>query len=268
MMHAPVRWPRPSRLQAPLKLASPKATEGLHTLGLHTVGDLLEHLPRASREARTVAALRAGEQATVTVQVRTISTRRCATAGNARARRGNACATPPAACAQRSSTSPGCSSATRPAHSCCCTERPTAGEAFVSPTTRSPRSDAGSAALSAEEAAGGGSWRSARECCRRPLPGNRGPLLHADPDARQGREGCAGGCDGGAAGGDTGAPRGCPTGRARSRRCTSRSRGGHRGRARAAGLRGAAADTARLPASPRAAKSRMPAPMRWPMSRR
>jgi len=75
MMHAPVRWPRPSRLRAPLKLASPKATDGLRTLGLHTVGDLLEHLPRASREARTVAALRAGEQATVTVQVRTISTR-------------------------------------------------------------------------------------------------------------------------------------------------------------------------------------------------
>lgn len=70
-----MRWPRPSRLEAPLKAASPKATEGLHTLGLHTVGDLLEHLPRASREARTVAALRAGEQATVAVQVRTISTR-------------------------------------------------------------------------------------------------------------------------------------------------------------------------------------------------
>jgi ATP-dependent DNA helicase RecG len=75
MIEAPVRWPRPSRLLLPLKAPSPKATEGLHTLGLHTVGDLLEHLPRASREARTVAALRAGEQATVAVQVRTISTR-------------------------------------------------------------------------------------------------------------------------------------------------------------------------------------------------
>ena len=75
LIQAPVGWPRPSRLEVPLKAASPKATEGLHTLGLHTVGDLLEHLPRASREARTVAALRAGEQATVAVQVRTISTR-------------------------------------------------------------------------------------------------------------------------------------------------------------------------------------------------
>ena len=75
MIQAPVRWPRPSRLLLPLEAASPKVTDGLRTLGLHTVGDLLEHLPRASREARTVAALRAGEQATVAVQVRTITTR-------------------------------------------------------------------------------------------------------------------------------------------------------------------------------------------------
>ena len=44
-------------------------------LGLHTVGDLLEHLPSDSREARTVAALRAGEQATVRGEVRSISAR-------------------------------------------------------------------------------------------------------------------------------------------------------------------------------------------------
>jgi ATP-dependent DNA helicase RecG len=75
MIKAPVRWPRPSRLELPLQAPSRKAGEGLDTLGLHTVGDLLEHLPRASREARTVAALRAGEQATVAVQVRTINTR-------------------------------------------------------------------------------------------------------------------------------------------------------------------------------------------------
>ena len=40
-----------------------------------TVGELLEHLPSASRETRTVAALRAGEQATVAVQVRAIAMR-------------------------------------------------------------------------------------------------------------------------------------------------------------------------------------------------
>jgi ATP-dependent DNA helicase RecG len=47
----------------------------MSALGLFTVGDLLEHLPSDSREARTVAALKAGEQATVAVQVRTISAR-------------------------------------------------------------------------------------------------------------------------------------------------------------------------------------------------
>ncbi len=44
-------------------------------LGLHTVGDLLEHLPRDRREARAVARLRVGEQATVAVQVRSIAGR-------------------------------------------------------------------------------------------------------------------------------------------------------------------------------------------------
>ncbi len=48
---------------------------GMRALGLCTVGDLLEHLPSDSREARTVAALRAGEQATVAVQVRAITAR-------------------------------------------------------------------------------------------------------------------------------------------------------------------------------------------------
>ncbi len=75
MIGAPVRWPRPSRLDAPLRLASAKTADALHALGLHTVGELLEHLPRASRETRTVAALQAGEQATVAVQVRTIGMR-------------------------------------------------------------------------------------------------------------------------------------------------------------------------------------------------
>ena len=40
---------------------------GLSALGLQTVGDLLEHLPSDSREARTVSTLRAGEPATVAV---------------------------------------------------------------------------------------------------------------------------------------------------------------------------------------------------------
>jgi len=75
MLLAPVRWPRPSRLHEPLKAPSKKMAAGLEALGLHTVGDLLEHLPRDSREARTVSELRVGEQATVAVEVRSIAAR-------------------------------------------------------------------------------------------------------------------------------------------------------------------------------------------------
>jgi ATP-dependent DNA helicase RecG len=75
MLGAPLRWPRPERLREPLQLPAGKLADGMRTLGLTTVGELLEHLPRDSREARTVAALRAGEQATVAVQVRAIAAR-------------------------------------------------------------------------------------------------------------------------------------------------------------------------------------------------
>jgi len=75
MIGAPVRWPRPSRLEAPLGLPVGRMAEGMAALGLQTVGELLEHLPRDSREARTVAALRPGEQATVAVQVQAIGMR-------------------------------------------------------------------------------------------------------------------------------------------------------------------------------------------------
>jgi ATP-dependent DNA helicase RecG len=75
MLNAPVRWPRPSRLAMPLEHKSAKTREGLAALGLDTVGDLLEHMPRDRREARTVAELQVGEQATVLVQVRSIASR-------------------------------------------------------------------------------------------------------------------------------------------------------------------------------------------------
>jgi ATP-dependent DNA helicase RecG len=75
LLRAPVRWPRPSRLQDPLEQPAKKLAAGLRALALHTVGDLLEHLPSDSREARTVGALRAGDQATVEVQVRSIGAR-------------------------------------------------------------------------------------------------------------------------------------------------------------------------------------------------
>src|SRR5436309_15724084 len=72
LLAAPVRWPRPSRLQAPLEVPGKRLAAGLRALGIATVGDLLEHLPSDSREARTVTTLRAGEQATVSVEVRGI----------------------------------------------------------------------------------------------------------------------------------------------------------------------------------------------------
>jgi ATP-dependent DNA helicase RecG len=75
LIGAPVHWPRPSRLLTPLDLPAKKMAAGMRSLGLLTVGDLLEHLPNDSREARTVGALRAGEQATVAVQVRSIAAR-------------------------------------------------------------------------------------------------------------------------------------------------------------------------------------------------
>ena len=74
---APVHLPRPSRLQRPLPAhdLGPRAARALETLGLRTVGDLIEHLPRARGEARTIATLQRGETATLLVEVRAIDTR-------------------------------------------------------------------------------------------------------------------------------------------------------------------------------------------------
>ena len=75
LISAPLRWPRPSRLSAPLEASGKRMAAGLQALSLQTLGDLLEHLPVDSREARSVAGLRSGEQATVAVEVRTIAAR-------------------------------------------------------------------------------------------------------------------------------------------------------------------------------------------------
>src|SRR5947199_5349664 len=70
-----VRYPRPSRLATALALSGPKASRAAAALGLQTIGDLLEHLPRDRREARTVAQLVPGESATIVVEVKRISSR-------------------------------------------------------------------------------------------------------------------------------------------------------------------------------------------------
>jgi ATP-dependent DNA helicase RecG len=75
LLAAPLRWPRPSRLERPLGAPAGKLTHGLATLGVQSVGALLEHLPRERRAARTISELGPGEQATIEVEVRTISRR-------------------------------------------------------------------------------------------------------------------------------------------------------------------------------------------------
>jgi ATP-dependent DNA helicase RecG len=71
----PPHLPRPSRLSAPLPVSPPKAAAAAERLGLLTVGDLLEHLPRDRGSARTLIDLAPGETATVVVEVRSISSR-------------------------------------------------------------------------------------------------------------------------------------------------------------------------------------------------
>ncbi|HEY1569588.1 MAG TPA: ATP-dependent DNA helicase RecG, partial [Solirubrobacteraceae bacterium] len=72
---APVRYPRPSALAQLLRFDHAKAEKAAAGLGLVTVGDLLEHLPRDRREARSVGQLVPGETATVVVEVRSIASR-------------------------------------------------------------------------------------------------------------------------------------------------------------------------------------------------
>jgi ATP-dependent DNA helicase RecG len=75
LLEAPIRYPRPERLSVALSAGGPKATEAASSLGLHTIGDLLEHLPHDRREARSIAQLAPGESATVVVEVRAIASR-------------------------------------------------------------------------------------------------------------------------------------------------------------------------------------------------
>ena len=75
LREAPVRYPRPSRLLTALRVDGAKAEHGAAVLGLHTVGNLLEHLPRDRREARAIADLVPDETATVIVEVKSISSR-------------------------------------------------------------------------------------------------------------------------------------------------------------------------------------------------
>jgi ATP-dependent DNA helicase RecG len=72
---AALRFPKPSRLATPLQVTPAKAAAAAERLGLQTIGDLLEHLPRDRQSARTIAELAMDEVATVIVQVRSITSR-------------------------------------------------------------------------------------------------------------------------------------------------------------------------------------------------
>ena len=65
----------PSALAAALKVTPQKSADAAEQLGLLTVGDLLEHLPRDRRAASTVGSLETGDIATVVVEVRSITSR-------------------------------------------------------------------------------------------------------------------------------------------------------------------------------------------------
>ena len=71
----PPRYPRPSRLATPLQVSPAPAAKGAERLGLHTIGDLLEHLPRDRQAARTIGELAIDETATVVAEVRSITSR-------------------------------------------------------------------------------------------------------------------------------------------------------------------------------------------------
>ncbi|MDE3069548.1 MAG: DEAD/DEAH box helicase, partial [Acidobacteriota bacterium] len=75
LLAARCAYPRPSRLARPLAVEGARAREALRGMGVETVGDLLMHLPHDVRVMRPLAELRPGDQATVAVEVRSISAR-------------------------------------------------------------------------------------------------------------------------------------------------------------------------------------------------
>lgn len=76
LLAAPVRYPRPSKLDQPLPVG-PKTREAAERLGLYTLGDLIEHTPvtQEFRDAKQIRAVRPGEEATIDVVVKSISLR-------------------------------------------------------------------------------------------------------------------------------------------------------------------------------------------------
>jgi len=75
LLSAPIRWPSENLLSDTVEFGGRKAQEAAEQLGITNIAALLSHLPRDRREARTVADLVVGEQATVVVEVQSIASR-------------------------------------------------------------------------------------------------------------------------------------------------------------------------------------------------
>ena len=82
LLAAPVRWPRPSLLQAPvsgLTGVGPRLREAAADAGINSLADVLWRIPHSYRDrsdVRPLADLKLGEDATVLVEVRSTSLRR------------------------------------------------------------------------------------------------------------------------------------------------------------------------------------------------
>ena len=74
MSFAP-RYPKPSKLDIAVEFPGEKAEKAAAKLRIETVGELLEHIPRDRRAARTIGELAMDEVATVVVEVLTITSR-------------------------------------------------------------------------------------------------------------------------------------------------------------------------------------------------
>lgn len=76
LLAAPVRMPRPGLLSAPPPLHG-RALEAAATLGIGSLGDLFEHMPAGHefRASKALAQLKAGDEATIDVEVRAITLR-------------------------------------------------------------------------------------------------------------------------------------------------------------------------------------------------
>ena len=241
LLAAPVRWPRPSRLEARWTWRPARVADGLQALGLRSVGRAARAPAAGQPRGAHVRGLQAGEEATVAVQVRTIGARPVR-------RRGMRPLVEATVFDETGSmratffNQPWLAQRYKPGTRLVLHGKTTARGTF------NVSHHAVGADLGADP--GAGEIGATGEIVAH-YPATEGvsstqilTLVHGARAALARRAG-------GAERGGAGQPSGCPTEQARWRRCTSRAHRGARGRPRTARVRGAAADAARVPAPPR-----------------